>query len=335
VAERRRAVAFAVLAAISVSVAAASIAAGIGRADRGQTGGAQQGAQASIPDGGAFVFLDSRDGVYRTVAWTALDAADGEVHPSTLECQRVYFAAGLGLCAGTSQTGSGLRIFDRALRVTHKLDLAGIASRARISGDGRYGATTYFVNGDSYSDVGFSTRTTIVSMATGAIVGELEDFATFRDGARIRSIDFNFWGVTFAQDSNHFYATLGTRGETYLVAGDIGAREMRVLRNNVECPALSPDGRRIAFKKRMPSASPLTVTWQIHVLDLATMAETPVLETRSVDDQVEWLDADRIVYFLPDAGPPTTLRPDLWTLDLRAGAPTRLRTGALSATVVR
>lgn len=334
--KRSRALAFALLTVISITVTAAYVASAMSRADR--TGaGATTGAAPSGPvaEGPTLAFLSTRDGLYRTLSWTALAAPESKGSDTTFECHRVYFAGGRGLCAGTSQFGSGLVVFDRDLRVTNTLNLPGIASRARISNDGRYGATTFFVSGDSYADVGFSTRTTIISMATGAVVGELEDFATYQDGTRIRSIDFNFWGVTFAQDSNYFYATLGTRGETYLVAGDVAARQMRVLRTNVECPSLSPDGTRVAFKKRMPSASPLAVTWRLYVLDLATMAEVPLAETRSVDDQVEWLDNDHLVYFLPDAGPPATIRPDLWSLDLRAGAPTLLRTGATSAAVIR
>ena len=40
-----------------------------------------------------------------------------------------------------------------------------------------------------------------------------------------RRADFNFWGVTFARDGNRFYATLGTGGKTYLVEGDVAARQ--------------------------------------------------------------------------------------------------------------
>ena len=32
------------------------------------------------------------------------------------------------------------------------------------------------------------------------------------------------------------------------------------------------------------------------MLDLATMRETPLAETRSVDDQVEWLDDGHVLY---------------------------------------
>jgi hypothetical protein len=58
----------------------------------------------------------------------------------------------------------------------------------------------------------------------------------------------------------------------------------------VECPSLSPDGPRIAFKKRTGDR------WQITVLDLATMKEIPLAEKEDVDDQVEWLDNTRILY---------------------------------------
>ena len=32
------------------------------------------------------------------------------------------------------------------------------------------------------------------------------------------------------------------------------------------------------------------------MLDLATMRETPLAETRSIDDQAEWLDDDHVLY---------------------------------------
>jgi hypothetical protein len=334
--ERSRALAFGIVSVVALVVSGAYVWSAATRADGGRAAAVHEAIDAEpIPAEPTLVYLNSGDGVYRTLSWAPLDAPDGPSHGSLVQCQRVYFAGERGLCAGTEAFGSGLTIFDRQLRVIRTLPLPGIASRARISGDGRYGATTFFVRGDSYAQAGFSTRTTIIEMATGAVLGDLEEFATFRDGQRFRSIDFNFWGVTFAADSNRFYATLGTRGDTYLVSGDIATRKLQVLRGEVECPSLSPDGTRLAFKKRMPGPTPFTVRWQLHVLDLATMSEVPVAESRSVDDQVEWLDRDRLVYHLPDAGPPATIRPDLWTIDLRGGPPVLLRTGATSAAVVR
>ncbi|MET0830894.1 MAG: hypothetical protein ABWY62_00825, partial [Acidimicrobiia bacterium] len=148
------------------------------------------------------------------------------------------------------------------------------------------------------------------------------------------AVDFNFWGVTFADDSNRFYATLGTGGSTYLLEGDVARRELTVLRDNVECPSLSPDGTRIAFKKRVDGGGLLEpVRWQIHLLDLATMEETPVGDTRNVDDQVEWIDDDHLIYAVQDEGPPATLRPDLWVLPL-GGTPQRVAYGASSPVAI-
>ena len=66
-----------------------------------------------------------------------------------------------------------------------------------------------------------------------------------------------------------------------------------MIHENVECPSLSPDGTRIAFKKRTGSKG---TPWRLTVLDLATMRETPLSERRSVDDQAEWLDDGRVLY---------------------------------------
>jgi len=161
-------------------------------------------------------------------------------------------------------------------------------------------------------------------MATGQlVVPNLEDLKVSRDGKRFSALDFNFWGVTFAPNNDHFYATLGTGGQTYLIEGSIGSGEAKVLRQNVECPSLSPDGTRIAFKKRFTSGVLQEAQWQLYVLDLATMTEKPLSETRSVDDQVEWADNSHVIYFLKDQGPPATIRPDIWMTDVDSNEPPR------------
>jgi len=212
-----------------------------------------------------------------------------------LACARVYFAGGRGLCLATAETGVSYEatIFDSSLRPQGELPLSGLPSRARVSGDGRYGATTVFVNGHEYlSSGGFSTVTTLVDMGSGEELGNLESFEVTKDGRRFESPDFNFWGVTFAEDPDRFYATLRTGGEYYLVEGDVEEQTMRVLRDGVECPSLSPDGTRIAFKSRIGEEN----RWRLKVLDLETLMAHPVAERRTIDDQPEWLDEANLVY---------------------------------------
>jgi hypothetical protein len=263
----------------------------------------------------------ARDDDYARIAVAA--SAGGRRTIVGRVCERVHFAAGRGLCllhtAGLAPRFAAM-ILDRDLRMRERVELPGIVSRARVSRDGRYGAATSFVTGHSYRDKGFSTHTVLLDMAAGAVIADLEEFAITRGGERIRSEDFNFWGVTFAPSGDRFYATLATAGKTYLVEGSVAERRARVLRDNVECPSLSRDGGRIAFKKRVGE------TWRLSVLDLATMRETPLAETRSVDDQAEWLDDEHVLY---------GLNGDVWRVRADGrGRPVRFLRDALSPAVV-
>jgi hypothetical protein len=235
------------------------------------------------------------------VALAPLTAPDGPRQITDYPCSRLHMAAGHGLCLVEQQDdpfGSPYRarIFGPDFETVHDQPLAGLPSRARVSPDGRFGASTVFVNGDSYAPGAFSTRTTIYDMVTGEPLGDLETFAAFKDGRRFQSVDFNYWGVTFDHRSGRFYATLGTDGHTYLVEGDVDARTVKVLRDGVECPSLSPDGRRIAFKQKVPGTGVLDVRWRLSVLSLDTLEDHPLAETRNVDDQAEWLDDGTLLY---------------------------------------
>ena len=246
-----------------------------------------------------------------------------------LECRRLHFAGGRGLCL-VEDPGFGVAydvyVFRSDFKILHKLRLHGLPSRARVSPDGRYGATTVFVAGHSYSGGNFSTETTVFDLASGTKLGTLEEFTVWRSGERFKARDFNFWGVTFAQDANRFYATLKTGGQTYLVEGDVAGRQMRVLRSNVECPSLSPDGTRLAFKKQVGGTLG-AVTWRFHVLDLRTMTETALAEERSIDDQIEWLD-DRFVLY--------GVLADVWVVPADgSGEPRRFLSRAVSPAVIR
>lgn len=260
------------------------------------------------------------------MALAPLGNVDGPRYLTPLRCVRVYAAGGRGLCLDSSGVRGQAIIFDARFEPRHALPLTGPPSRTRVSADGRRGAFTVFEQGHSYADTGFSTRTTIVDLATGAAIANLETFAIWQGNRRIRRVDTNYWGVTFAADGNRFFATLAFGGTPYLVEGDVDRREVHVLVPHVECPSLSPDGRRIAFKRAEG------FDWRLWVLDLATRGEHVVAgETRSVDDQVEWLDTAHLLYQLP-----TDEGNNVWTVNVDDAAPARrFMAEAWSPAVVR
>jgi hypothetical protein len=332
---RRRLAVFALLVAACAAVAIVAIVAGArsGKTTTTVSAGASKALPAAKASGRPMVVYrvddPQRRGATGQVAIAPLATPNAHRTLTSLRCDRVYFAAsGSGVClarGGGFAAGYDAKIFGPDLRVRHSIGLDGIPSRARVSPDGRYGAVTLFVTGDSYADAGsFSTRTTIIDLASGRKVANLEDFVVMHGERRVTAIDVNFWGVTFARNSDRFYATLATGGKTYLIEGSVSRREARVIHENVECPSLSPDGTRIAFKKRTGSKD---IPWRLTVLDLATMRETPLAEQRSIDDQAEWLDNGHVLYGVDGA---------VWTARADGrGQPSRFIAGADSPAVVR
>jgi len=279
---------------------------------------------------------------YGKVAVAPLDDLAQRQYAPDLFCDRVSFSGGNGVClhadrgAITSYYAIG---FNDRMQRTWSFKLPGLPSRTRVSPSGKLAAITVFIAGQSYTSLKFETQTMILNAATGEIlVPNLEQFSVTRDGAEFKSKDFNFWGVTFARDENRFYATLWSKGDTYLIEGDLGKKTAQVIHDNVECPALSPDNTRIAFKKRSIGGllQGRRITWRITLLDLKTGTETPLAETRSVDDQVEWLDNDHILYALSENERGASASTDIWVLPTRPdGVPEILLKGGFSPAVVR
>ncbi|GIH11008.1 TolB-like translocation protein; signal peptide [Rhizocola hellebori] len=249
-------------------------------------------------------------------------------------CERVFATAADALCLSA----------DRGIVTTYKstvlgpdwtavrdLPLTGLPSRARVSADGKLAATTTFVFGDSYASPGqFSTRT-LVSALDGSQNLDLEQFQLVVNGQTIAAADRNLWGVTFA-DADTFYATAASGGKTWLVRGSLAQRRLTSIREDVECPSLSPDGTRIAFKKHgnLPAGQ-----WRLAVYHLTTRTETLLAETHSVDDQVEWLDDNRILYGLARARSGTASS-DVWVVPADGtGTPQVLIPDAWSPAVIR
>ncbi|MFH8346636.1 hypothetical protein [Streptomyces sp. NPDC018045] len=269
-------------------------------------------------------------------AATRAKAAPAPDHRTTggPACERFHAAGGTALCL---QRRPGIPpaayavVLDGRLRETRRIALTGIPNRARVSASGRMLSWTMFATGDSYATTSFSTRTSILDTRTGYLVKNMEEIPLTLDGRRYHSPDVNYWGVSFARDDNRFYATVSTKGRTHLVEGDMRRWTAHTLRENVECPSLSPDNTRLAFKKRVREGA--RDPWRLYVLDLRTLRERPLAERRSVDDQAAWLDDHTLGYALPGDGGKGS---DIWTVPADGtGAPALRVAGASSPAPVR
>ncbi|MBC6445751.1 PD40 domain-containing protein [Actinokineospora xionganensis] len=243
-------------------------------------------------------------------------------------CQRAHTAGGVLACLRPAAIPGGFEVavFDTGLTERKVIPVWGTPSRTRVSASGRWVAWTVFRSGDSYlADGGFSTTAGAYDLRTGEHHGSLEDYTSIVDGKVYEAADRNFWGITFAADDRTFYATMSSGGTTRLMRGDLRTRRMEALRENVECPSLSADGRRIAYKFRTGQ------TWRLHVLDLATGADVALAEPDHVDDQPAWLDDTTIAYVRPADG-----RPTLFAVPADGtGGPRLLRPGSSPATITQ
>jgi dipeptidyl aminopeptidase/acylaminoacyl peptidase len=290
---------------------------------------------AALDDAPRVVFRNTEVGSkYGLVSMVSLADPAGPRAFTDVACDRVYATSDEATCLrtkrGIATTFQGVQL-DADWNTVTTWALPGLPSRTRISADGKLLATTSFVTGHSYMQAGFSTDTEIRS-AGGRPHGNLEKFTLRIDGRTVNPVDRNVWGVTFGADDDTFYATVATGGETFLVRGSLAARTLTAIRRNVECPSLSPDGSRIAFKQDIGGSTP---RWRIAVLDLATERVVPLTgESHSVDDQVEWLDDDTLLYGLPRSGDAGVS--DIWEINTNQGAePSLFIEQAWSPSVVR
>jgi len=250
-------------------------------------------------------------------------------------CDRVHAASQMVSCLTTRNeipTNFRATVYDASLDPVDSWALPGIPSRTRISADGSLLASTVFVSGHSYAAAGFSTETVIRGL-NGTVHGNLEEFALISGGTQIKAPDRNIWGVTFVPGTpDAFYATASTQGKIWLVRGSLKDRTLTVAAEGIECPSVSPDGTRIAYKKSVSGT--LVGHRNIAVLDIASGTETVLSEQRDIDDQLEWLDAGTVVYGVPrdDTGQDS----DVWSLAVDpASQPSLFIEHAWSPAVVR
>jgi hypothetical protein len=289
----------------------------------------------SVLTGPHIVFRTSALGAhYGQLAAVSLDDPAGARANLGLNCERTYATRTAGVCLyakrGVVQT-YGFAMLDGRLQPAGNSNLAGIPSRVRISADSSLVATTTFVGGHSYAQAAFSTETII--RRDGKSLGNIESWRSTVDGRPLRSVDRNFWGVTFADDNDTFYATAASGRTTWLMRGSLKGKSMNSLHTDAECPSLSPNQTKIAYKKRLDSEA--HGVWRLAVLDLRTRQESLLAETRSVDDQVEWLDDDRLLYGLSRPGSEATTS-DVWMVPADgSGTPVVLIPEASSPAVVK
>lgn len=272
---------------------------------------------------------------YGLVASVPLGDPSGARTLTTLACDRVYATEENEMCLHIDRgvlTSFNATLYDAAGTELKSWPLPGIPSRTRISADSTLVAQTSFVTGSSYGSVGFSTQTTI-SRVNGVDYGNLEDFTFLVDGQKVTAADRNFWGVTFADDGNTFYATAASNYQTWLVRGNLRGRTLVAIHDSAECPSLSPDGTKIAYKKRVADVGGAPY-WQLAVLDFASGAETLLPTKGNVDDQAEWLNDTTLLYGQADEK--TTGDSNVWSIPIDGSAgPTLFIAHAWSPSVVR
>lgn len=289
-----------------------------------------------VSAGPHLVFRSTAPGTgYGQVAVVPLDVPGGARSFTPATCDRVYAVRGNAICLVAKRglaTTFEVKMLGPQWNVTSDAPLAGLPSRARLSRDGSLTATTTFVYGDSYNSPGqFSTRTLVGRSDGTGEPADIERFSLVVDGKAVSAADKNLWGVTFV-DNDVFYATAASAKKTWLVKGSLSGHTLVSLREDVECPSLSPDRTHIAFKKRggLPAGH-----WRLSVLDLATGKVTETAETKNIDDQAEWLDDQTVIYGLA-RNAEGTASSDVWAVAADGtGAPRLLVSDAWSPAVVR
>jgi hypothetical protein len=253
--------------------------------------------------------------------------AKGHDHVVTgLDCQRVAFSGGRGVCLVTAHSATaeatGL-ILDSQLHVVRVFRFAGVPFSIAVRGDGLVAAFTTSGKPDN-DTVGQPppTATTFIDLQTGKPIAALSSYTLLRHGRR-SSLTGWYSNVTFDERSpDRFYAELMTQSnEAFLVRGSFTSRTLTVVRAGVESPALSPNGTRLAY---VPSG-----TSRLAVLSLHTGRSKTVAQRRKVEGQPAWLNGRHLIYAAQDGA-----HDSLWTISPAGSRPSPFLAHATSPAVV-
>jgi len=266
----------------------------------------------------------------------AIRHSDGSRTLLDRSCLRVHIGGDNGVCLSEDEAflGSHLTSFFPVINPAHDILSypSVLPSRARISPDGRFSATTGFISGSSYADISGDTSTlTIVDEIEFGASRTASGFSVNANDSRYTN-EGQYWGITFGRDDD-FYVT-GFYGELpEIMRGSLNDFSLEPTGWIGSCPSLSPDGQTLIFKEQRQDGG-----FDLVAVNVATQEKRPLAETRSVDDQVEWLDNDTILYALHPEGGDTPVQPefDIWMLDIALGTePVLFLPGADSPAVAR
>jgi dipeptidyl aminopeptidase/acylaminoacyl peptidase len=251
-------------------------------------------------------------------------ASHGTPVVSALLCARVYAAHGTGLCLRKNTAVSwSATVLDQHLAATSTWPMAGRPALARVSPSGRMVAWTALTEGTSLSG-SFAAVTSVVDTAKGEEIKDLSAFSARVGPDHTKVKGYQVWGVTFIDDDS-FLATIGVDGHRYLARGRLSTQEMSTIAQDVSNPALSPDGKRVAFVRAGATGRGA----RLAVMDLASRTVRDLDEDRRVTDQPVWFDARTVGYVVRDAGGQSSVwstrvggsRPDLVLDDAESPSP--------------
>ncbi len=249
----------------------------------------------------------------------ALRNDDGSRELFDKTCTRVHLAAHTGFCLGERGISAYVaEFFDLTKPDLPKRDEWNtiLPSRAQVSPGGLWTASTVFASGTSYQDVGnFSTFVEFASVENVNRRWGARNFKVESDDPKYVDPEGNFWGVTFIDD-DQFYITHGLGTDIDILKGTISTRTLEPTGWLGSCPSLSPDGSTLVVKEMDGE------NFQLVTIDVATGERTPLGETRSVDDQINWMSDDTILYALHTNEKPEEIQPefDIWSLNITDGS---------------